>query len=78
MARTRTTDGIAIIRLRERLGILQKDLAGRIGVSQSYMSRIETGVENPGPTSKTVRRIALELGVDLDAITKPVEPEAAA
>lgn len=76
MARTRVTDGTAIIAIRERLGIKQKDLAQRIGVSASYLSRIETGVETPGLTSIPVRRLAVELGVGLDDITVALEPAA--
>lgn len=73
MARTRVTNGPAILARRELLGMPQKDLAGRVGVSASYLSRIETGVEEPGLTSQTVRKLALELGMSLDEITVPVE-----
>lgn len=72
MARSRVTNGTAILAIRERLGIQQKDLAERIGVSASYLSRIETGVEKPGLTSMPVRRLAVELGVSLDDITIPL------
>lgn len=71
MARTRVTNGAAILAKRERLGIPQNELASRLGVSASYLSRIETGTEKPGLTSATVRKLALELGVDLDDITVP-------
>jgi transcriptional regulator with XRE-family HTH domain len=69
MARSRVTNGPAIRERRERLGILQADLAEQIGVSGSYLSRIESGVETPGLTSPAVRKLAGLLGVSLDDIT---------
>lgn len=78
MARTRVTNGRAILARREQLGIPQKDLAERIGVSASYLSRIETGTETPGPTTPTVRALLAELDVTLDDITVPApEPVSA-
>jgi transcriptional regulator with XRE-family HTH domain len=71
MARSRVANGPAILARRERLGILQQDLAARVGVSASYLSRIETGTEEPGLTSQTVRKLAVELGMSLDDITIP-------
>jgi transcriptional regulator with XRE-family HTH domain len=73
MARSRVTDGPAILAKRELLGLPQKELAERIGVSASYLSRIESGVEKPGLTSTAVRKLAVELGMSLDDITVPVE-----
>jgi transcriptional regulator with XRE-family HTH domain len=73
MARSRVTSGRAILARRERLGIQQKDLAERVGVSASYLSRIESDTETPGLTTTTVRKLAVELGVDLDDITVPLE-----
>lgn len=73
MARTRVTNGTAIRERRERLGILQATLAGQIGVSASYLSRIESGVETPGLTSPAVRKLAERLSVSLDDITVPAE-----
>ena len=71
MARSRVTNGPVIRELRERAGILQADMADRIGVSASYLSRIESGVEMPGLTSQPVRKLAEQLKVSLDAITVP-------
>lgn len=75
MARTRVTSGRAITDRRERLGIPQKELAERIGVSASYLSRIENDIETPGPTTPTVRALMAELDATLDDITVPA-PEA--
>ncbi len=78
MPRTRVTNGQAIIARREQLGIPQKELAERLGVSASYLSRIETGVETPGPTTPTVRALLTVLDVSLDDITVPApEPVSA-
>jgi DNA-binding XRE family transcriptional regulator len=71
-ARSRVTNGPAIRELRERAGILQAELAQRIGVSASYLSRIEYGTETPGLTSLTVQNLAAELRVSLDDITVAV------
>ena len=72
MARSRVTNGPAILAKRELLGIPQNELAQRVGVSASYLSRIESGAEKPGLTSTTVRKLAVELGMSLDDITIPV------
>lgn len=69
MARSRVTNGPVIRELRERAGVLQADMAQRIGVSASYLSRIESDVERPGLTSPAVRKLAAELGASFDAIT---------
>lgn len=71
MARTRVTNGPAILARREQLGIPQKELAQRIGVSASYLSRIENDVETPGPTAPTVRALMAELHATLEEITIP-------
>ena len=71
MPRSRVTNGPAITERRERLGIAQKALAERIGVSASYLSRIESDAERPGMATTTVRKLALELGASLDDITVP-------
>lgn len=71
MPRSRVTNGPAILERRERLGLTQRQLAKRIGVTASYLSRIESGYETPGMATATVRNLALELGVALDDITIP-------
>lgn len=71
MPRTRVANGRAITERRERLGMAQKELAARIGVHPSYLSRIEGGTEKPGMATTTVRKLALELGASLDDITTP-------
>ena len=77
MARSRVTNGPVIRELRERAGVLQADMAERIGVSASYLCRIESGVESPGLTSPAVRNLARELNASLDDITVPLAEAAA-
>ncbi len=44
-----------------------RQLAGRIGVEPSYLSKIERGLE-PRPSEATTRALALELGEDPDLL----------
>jgi ribosome-binding protein aMBF1 (putative translation factor) len=55
--------GIAIRDAREEAGLSQTQLAGRIGIAQSALSRIEAGRSNL--TLASLQRIASALGVDL-------------
>lgn len=47
--------------LREAAGLTQAELAERSGVSQTWISRLERGQENP--TLATLRRLAAAFGV---------------
>ena len=44
-----------------------RQLAGRVGIEPSYLSKIERG-EQPPPGEETIRRIATELGEDPDVL----------
>jgi transcriptional regulator with XRE-family HTH domain len=44
-----------------------RQLAGRIGVEPSYLSKIERGLE-PRPSEETTRALALDLGEDPDVL----------
>lgn len=44
-----------------------RQLAERVGIEPSYLSKIERG-EQPPPGEETIRRIADELGEDRDAL----------
>ncbi|MCP3017254.1 helix-turn-helix transcriptional regulator [Nocardiopsis dassonvillei] len=50
-----------------------EDLAKRVGIDTSHLSRIERG-ERPKPSERVAIRIARELGVGTDEITAS-EPE---
>jgi len=54
--------------LRMRQGLSQAELATRIGTSQSRLSRIETGLDDP--RFSTVVRLAKALGVDLNTLSE--------
>lgn len=51
---------LRLLRLQSGLGL--RDLARRVGVSSTYLSRVETGVD-PAPTPARLVNIARELGV---------------
>ena len=53
----------AIIEARAETNITQKELSKRTGISQSNLSRIETGVESP--TVDTLNKIAMGFGKKL-------------
>lgn len=48
---------------REQAGISQRQLAGRVGIHNSYLARLESG-ENASPSAELLQRIAdvLEIG----------------
>jgi transcriptional regulator with XRE-family HTH domain len=58
---------------RERSGKRIEDLAGAIGVSESYLSRIERGER--GLDSLVLRKIASELTVAMDRFFMPASHE---
>lgn len=68
---SRMTHGAAIKALRKAYGIRQDALAKQAGISASYLSRIESGVESPEHNA-TTHRLANTLGVPIEAITYPV------
>lgn len=51
----------ALIRVRKKLGLTQKDLSERTGIAQSDISKLENGGVNP--SLKTLQRLAS--GMDL-------------
>jgi HTH-type transcriptional regulator, competence development regulator len=54
-------------RAAENRGFSVRQLAGRVGIEPSYLSKIERG-EQPPPGEQTIRRIAKELGDDPDVL----------
>ncbi len=55
--------GARIKELRAEREITQEELAERVGIFRTYMSRIETGVGNP--TLTTIHALADSLGVSV-------------
>jgi DNA-binding XRE family transcriptional regulator len=52
-------------------GLSQKQLAVRLGTSQSYVARLEAGQIDP--QFSTVRRVCAELGIDLAHFAKALD-----
>jgi len=57
---------------RGRSGLSQVDLAQRCGLSQTWISRLETGMANP--TIETIERLAQTLEVDAVQLLSDPEP----
>ena len=53
--------GARVARVREGMGLSMADLAGRVGVSQAQISRLENGKQ--GFRSSTLAKIAESLGI---------------
>lgn len=61
--------GARIKELRAEREITQEELAERVGIFRTYMSRIETGVGNP--TLTTIHALAQSLGVEVAELFEP-------
>ena len=53
--------------LRERKGLSQKALADRIGVSDAYITMLETG-KRANPSLKILKKLAKALGVPVTEV----------
>lgn len=62
--------------LRITAGLTQKDLAERMGSSQSVVARLEGG--GAFPTIETLERVAAALGAHLDIVLRPSTSHASA
>ena len=63
--------GEAVRRLREGAGMSQRALAGRVGMSASWVSRIEGG--DYDPSWGDMRRVAEALGVSMERLAEVAE-----
>lgn len=63
---------IVLARARDRAGVTQKELAGRLGVSQAYIAKLSRGDANP--TLGTVGRMLAALGFSLRMDVEPLLP----
>ncbi len=59
--------GVRIRELRKEIGISQREVADKVGIDFTYLSKIESGDMNP-PSQEVIRRLALVLGVDSDEL----------
>ena len=55
--------GIRLRELRNKSGMTQRELAQKVGVDFSYLSKIESGAVPP-PSPKVISRIAMALKAD--------------
>jgi len=53
--------------LRHQKGLNQRDLADKVDIDFTYLSKIETGKMSP-PSRDTIRKLADALGADLDEL----------
>ena len=51
----------ALVRIRERHGLTQKDIAERIGVSQPLIARLEAGKDVPQSAQAAFRKSPLDI-----------------
>ncbi len=65
----RVTFGSACKDTRGRLDLTQQQIGDRVGVSRSYIAKVERGQANP--SLDLVERIAGALGLELDLIVRP-------
>lgn len=68
--------GPAVRAIREALGIKHGEFALRCDITPGYLTNIESSRKQPSP--EVAKRIALQLGLDLDAVTYVVEEPARA
>lgn len=59
---------LQVIKLREKHGLTQADLAQRCGIDQGDISRIERGATSP--TARTLQRIADALDAELRLVAR--------
>ena len=57
------TIAMQLVTLREKRGLTQKELAARLGTTQSAIARLEAG--NVAPSLPTLDKVAAALGVEL-------------
>lgn len=58
--------------MRKEQGLTQDEFAARIGITKSALSRLESGVNNPGP--QTLQLICQQFGVRRDWLTDGTGP----
>jgi transcriptional regulator with XRE-family HTH domain len=64
--------GRRVTELRERRGLLQRDLASRAGLSVSFLSEVENDHRTPG--AEVLLRLADALGASLDYLLRGEDP----
>jgi transcriptional regulator with XRE-family HTH domain len=60
--------GITLKKLRREKNITQRDLANRVDVDFTYISKMENGKLENSPSEAIIRKIAIELDFDADKL----------
>lgn len=68
MSPSKETLGERLRKRRLERGIGLRELAGRVGISPTYLSRVETNDEKSPPAEKPLRALAHELELDPDEL----------
>ena len=69
----KTDFAITLLKARENANLTQKEFAAKLGISQSYIARLESGETNP--TLGTIGSILAMLGLRLVTNTASLTPE---
>ena len=72
MAQAKSSFAITLSKARAKLGLTQKELASRLGVSQAYVSKLEGGEANP--TLERIGSLLAVLGLSLTTDTTTLSP----
>ena len=57
---------LVVRQVRQRIGISQKDLARKVGITQAFLSEVETGTKSP--SLLTAAKLARALGCTIDEL----------
>jgi len=66
--------GTKVKMLRETIGFSQAELAAKVGVTQGFISHVESGIREP--TLDTLRKIASALGTTVSFLLDDNPPQA--
>ncbi len=71
-AQAKSSFALTLARARANLGLTQKELANKVGVSQAYISKLEGGETNP--TLERIGSLLAMLGLSLTTDTTVLSP----
>lgn len=71
-AQAKSSFALTLARARAKLGLTQKELANKVGVSQSYIAKLEGGEANP--TLERIGSLLAVLGLSLTTDTAILSP----
>ncbi len=71
-AQAKSSFALTLANVRAELGLTQKELANKVGVSQSYIAKLEGGEANP--TLERIGSLLAALGLNLTTDTTTLSP----